>query len=542
MNKMEYRVGQVVQGIVTGIKPYGAFVKIDDRYDGMIHISEISSDFVRDVHYFVKLGEKIVVKIIDINPENNHLTLSLKAVQPSRRTRKVSFRSRWMKDEEGFAVLEEALPKWIEKESIKMKLDYSRALLTEDLKVYQDQVNEIHETIMNKTCKGNDYIGWVEWPYTYDKEEFDRIKEAAAEIRENADVLLVCGIGGSYLGARSAIEMMKGLYPDDKPEIIYTGNGLSSTYLMQVLKHIEGKSVYCNVISKSGTTTETAVAFRIFEQYIVEHFGVEESKKRIIATTDKARGTLKELADTKGYRTFVIPDDIGGRYSVFTAVGLLPIAAAGIDIDELMKGCQKAYEDFKNPDLDTNMAYQDAVIRRILEKQGKSNEILVTYEPSMTMIAEWWKQLFGESEGKEGKGIYPASVTFTTDLHSMGQFIQEGKKTFYETVVTLEEPMLDMNFPADEANLDHMNYLAGKNLDWINKMACRGTVDAHVDTGNVPNVLISLKDNSAFSYGYMIYFFFRACAMTVLMLDVNPFNQPGVEVYKKNMFKLLGKI
>ena len=299
MNKMEYRVGQVVQGIVTGIKPYGAFVKIDDRYDGMIHISEISSDFVRDVHYFVKLGEKIVVKIIDINPENNHLTLSLKAVQPSRRTRKVSFRSRWMKDEEGFAVLEEALPKWIEKESIKMKLDYSRALLTEDLKVYQDQVNEIHETIMNKTCKGNDYIGWVEWPYTYDKEEFDRIKEAAAEIRENADVLLVCGIGGSYLGARSAIEMMKGLYPDDKPEIIYTGNGLSSTYLMQVLKHIEGKSVYCNVISKSGTTTETAVAFRIFEQYIVEHFGVEESKKRIIATTDKARGTLKELADTK---------------------------------------------------------------------------------------------------------------------------------------------------------------------------------------------------------------------------------------------------
>ncbi|MBE6125393.1 MAG: glucose-6-phosphate isomerase [Erysipelotrichaceae bacterium] len=542
MNKMEYRVGQVVQGIVTGIKPYGAFVKIDDRYDGMIHISEISSDFVRDVHYFVKLGEKIVVKIIDINPENNHLTLSLKAVQPSRRTRKVSFRSRWQKDEEGFAVLEEALPKWIEKENMKMKLDYSRALLNEDLKVYQDQVNQIHESIMNKTCKGNDFIGWVEWPYNYDKEEFERIKEAAAEIRENADVLLVCGIGGSYLGARSAIEMMKGLYPDDKPEIIYTGNGLSSTYLMQILKHIEGKSVYCNVISKSGTTTETAVAFRIFEQYIVERYGVEESRKRILATTDKARGTLKELADTKGYRTFVIPDDIGGRYSVFTAVGLLPIAAAGINIDELMKGCQKAYEDFRNPDLDSNIAYQYAVIRRILEKQGKSNEILVTYEPSMTMIAEWWKQLFGESEGKEGKGIYPASVTFTTDLHSMGQFIQEGKKTFYETVVTLDEPMLDMNFPADDANLDHMNYLAGKNLDWINKMACRGTVDAHVDTGNVPNVLISLKDNSAFSYGYMIYFFFRACAMTVLMLDVNPFNQPGVEVYKKNMFKLLGKI
>ena len=423
-----------------------------------------------------------------------------------------------------------------------MKLDYSRALLEHDLKDYQNDVNRIHASLMDKTCKGNDFIGWINWPFDYDREEFGRIKEAAAEIREKADVLLVCGIGGSYLGARSAIEMLNGMYPDDKVEIIYTGNGLSSTYLTQVLKHIEGKSVYCNVISKSGTTTETAVAFRIFEQYIVEHFGLEESKKRIIATTDKARGTLKNLADTKGYRTFVIPDDIGGRFSVFTAVGLLPIAVSGADIDEIMKGCQKAYEDFKDPSLDTNIAYQYAVIRRILEAQGKSTEILVTYEPQMTMIAEWWKQLFGESEGKEGKGIYPASVTFTTDLHSMGQFIQEGKKLFYETVLTVEKPQADMIFPADKDNLDNMNYLAGKNLDWINKMACRGTVDAHVDTGKVPNVLISLEDNSAFTYGYMIYFFFRACAMTVLLLDVNPFNQPGVEVYKKNMFKLLGKI
>ncbi|MBR2746199.1 MAG: glucose-6-phosphate isomerase [Erysipelotrichaceae bacterium] len=423
-----------------------------------------------------------------------------------------------------------------------MKLDYSRALLKEDVKNYQEEVSKIHESLMNGTCKGNDYIGWIRWPYDYDKEEFERIKDAAREIRENADVLLVCGIGGSYLGARSAIEMMNGLYPDDKVEIIYTGNTLSSTYISQVLKHIEGKSVYCNVISKSGTTTETAVAFRLFEQFIVEKYGVEESKKRILATTDKARGTLKELADAKGYRTFVIPDDIGGRYSVFTAVGLLPIAASGIDIDELMKGCQKAYEDFKDPDLDKNIAYQYAVVRRIMEKQGKCVERLVTYEPQMTMIAEWWKQLFGESEGKEGKGLFPASVTFTTDLHSMGQFIQEGTKLLFETLLTVENPQEDMIFPADKDNLDHMNYLAGKNIDWINKMACQGTIAAHVDTGNVPNVVLSMKDNSAYSYGYMIYFFFRACAVSVLMLDVNPFNQPGVEVYKKNMFKLLGKI
>ena len=409
-----------------------------------------------------------------------------------------------------------------------MKLDYSKALLKEDVLSYQERVNEVHQSIFDGTCAGNDFIGWVRWPFDYDKEEFARIKEVGREIHENADVLLVCGIGGSYLGARSAIEMMKGLYPGDKPEIIYTGNGLSSTYLNQILKHIEGKSVYLNVISKSGTTTETSVAFRIFEQYIEKKYGREEARKRIIATTDKARGTLKNLADRKGYREFVIPDDIGGRYSVFTAVGLIPIAAAGIDIDELMSGCRQAYEDFQDPDLKKNIAYQYAVIRRIKENEGKNVELFVTYEPSMTMIAEWWKQLFGESEGKEGKGIFPASVTFTTDLHSMGQFIQEGTKCLYETVLTLDNPMSDIVFPADPDNLDNMNYLSGKSVDWVNKMACQGTIAAHVDTGKVGNILVSLPDNGPFSYGYMIYFFFRACAMSVLLLGVNPFNQPGV--------------
>ena len=423
-----------------------------------------------------------------------------------------------------------------------IKLDYSNATLNEKIEDYQPQVDKIHQQLLNKSCLGNDFIGWMDWPLDYDKEEFARIKEAAREIREKADVLLVCGIGGSYLGARSAIEMMKGLYPDDKPEIIFSGNTVSSTYLAQTLKHLEGKSVYLNVISKSGTTTETAVAFRIYQQYIIDKYGEEEAKRRILATTDKARGTLKNLADQKGYRTFVIPDDIGGRYSVFTAVGLLPIAAAGLDIDQLMAGCQKAREDFASSDLNSNVAYKYAVLRRILQNQGKDVEFFVSYEPSMTMVAEWWKQLFGESEGKEGKGILPASVTFTTDLHSMGQFIQEGTKNFFETTLMIDKPMLDLTFPDDKENLDNMNYLAGKSVDWVNKMAFQGTVDAHYNTGNNPNLILHLPDNSEFSYGYMIYFFFRACAMTVLLLDVNPFNQPGVEVYKKNMFKLLGKI
>lgn len=422
-----------------------------------------------------------------------------------------------------------------------MKLDLSQALLREDLSIWQQKVNDIHQSLLDGTCKGNDFIGWYRWPFDYDRNEFTEIKRVGAEIRHDGDVLLVCGIGGSYLGARSAIEMMKGLYPDDKLEIIYTGNSLSSTYLQQILHHIEGKSVYLNVISKSGTTTETAVAFRIFEQYMYDHYTKDEAQRRIIATTDKAKGTLKELAGKRGYRTFVIPDDIGGRYSVFTAVGLLPIAAAGIDIDELMRGCQKAFNDLADPNLKTNIAYSYAVVRRLLEKQGKDVELLVTYEPSMTMIAEWWKQLFGESEGKEGKGIFPGSVTFTTDLHSMGQFIQEGSKHLFETILAVKKPANDLIFPEDKDNLDHMNYLAGKSVDWVNKMACQGTIDAHVNTGTVPNIILTLDDTSAFSYGYMIYFFFRACAMSVLLLDVNPFNQPGVEVYKKNMFKLLGK-
>ena len=419
-------------------------------------------------------------------------------------------------------------------------LDLNHAFLKEDVKAYQDQVRAIDEALQNGTCKGNDFIGWLNWANNYDKEEFSRIKEVAAKVRENTEVFVVCGIGGSYLGARAAIEMMNGLYGDKKPEIIYMGNTFSSTYISQVMNYIKDKEVTVNVISKSGTTTETALAFRILKQFMEEKYG-EDAKNRIIATTDKARGTLKALADKEGYETFVIPDDIGGRFSVITPVGLLPIAVAGIDIDALMKGLHDGMGEYGDADLEKNAAYQYAVARRILQNQGYDVELLVNYEPQMQMVAEWWKQLFGESEGKDGKGILPDSVCFSTDLHSLGQFVQEGKKVLFETNLYVETPMIDLTFPNDEANEDGMNYLAGKSVDWANKMAAKGTLQAHEETGGVPNILLTMPGMTSYDFGNMCMFFFKAIAMTTLMNDSNPFNQPGVEVYKKNMFKLLGK-
>lgn len=419
-------------------------------------------------------------------------------------------------------------------------LDLNHAFLKEDVKAYQNQVRVIDEALQNGTCKGNDFIGWLNWANNYDKEEFSRIKEVAAKVRENTEVFVVCGIGGSYLGARAAIEMMNGLYGDNKPEIIYMGNTFSSTYISQVMNYIKDKEVTVNVISKSGTTTETALAFRILKQFMEEKYG-EDAKNRIIATTDKARGTLKALADKEGYETFVIPDDIGGRFSVITPVGLLPIAVAGIDIDALMKGLHDGMGEYGDAALEKNPAYRYAVARRILQNQGYDVELLVNYEPQMQMVAEWWKQLFGESEGKDGKGILPDSVCFSTDLHSLGQFVQEGKKVLFETNLYVDTPMIDLTFPNDEANEDGMNYLAGKSVDWANKMAAKGTLQAHEETGGVPNILLTMPGMTSYDFGNMCMFFFKAIAMTTLMNDSNPFNQPGVEVYKKNMFKLLGK-
>lgn len=422
-----------------------------------------------------------------------------------------------------------------------LKLDLSYAKLDEDLSSYQEKVSEAHKWLHEKTGKGNDYVGWVEWPNTYDKEEFDRIIKLSEKLKGKFDVLLVCGIGGSYLGARAANEMIRGLYPESGPEVIFVGNTFSNTYISQVLKHIEGKDVVLNVISKSGTTTETSISFRIFKQYIEKKYGKEEAKDRIIATTDKHKGTLKELADKEGYEEFVVPDDIGGRYSVFTAVGLLPLALAGVDIKALMEGAKEAYNDFSKESIEENDAYKYAVARRILNKKGYISEMLVTYNLQLTSIAEWWKQLFGESEGKDGYGILPTSACFSTDLHSLGQFIQEGNKCLYETLLLVDNMPEDIVFPSDEENLDGMNYLAGKNVSWVNKMAQEGTLSAHTEEGNVPNIVIHLDDNSAKAFGYMIYFFFKACGISCYLLGINPFNQPGVEVYKKKMFKLLGK-
>ena len=421
-----------------------------------------------------------------------------------------------------------------------IKLDLSNSKLGDDLSKYEEEVKKIHKVLHEKTGAGSDYLGWLDWPLNYDKDEFKRILALKERMQGKYDVVLVCGIGGSYLGARAALEMIKGLYPEDGIEVIFIGNTFSHTYLSQVLNHIKDKEVVLNVISKSGTTTETSVSFRIFEQFMEEKYGAE-AKNRIFATTDKARGTLKALADKKGYETFVIPDDIGGRYSVFTAVGLLPLALANVDIEDLMKGSLKAYEDYNNDDLNTNDAYKYAVARRVLDDKGYSTEYFVTYHLQLTMVAEWWKQLFGESEGKDLKGILPTSACFSTDLHSLGQFIQEGKKTEYETILYIDEMPQDIVFPEDKENLDNMNYLAGKKVSWVNEMAFKGTLSAHSEEGNNPNMVIHLKDNSAYSFGYMIYFFFLACGMSCYLLGINPFNQPGVEVYKKKMFALLGK-
>ena len=401
-----------------------------------------------------------------------------------------------------------------------------------------------HGLLVNQNGQGNDFHGWVNLPVDYDKDEFQRIKAASEKIIKNSDILVVIGIGGSYLGARAAIEFVKSpLYNNLKkntPDIYFAGNNISPTALTELLSICEGKDISVNVISKSGTTTEPAIAFRVFKSLLVNKYGEEGAKERIFVTTDKAKGTLKKFSDEAGYETFVVPDDVGGRYSVLTAVGLLPIACAGIDIDALMLGAQNARADFASDNLDSNLALRYAAIRNILLRKGKNSEILVGYEPYMLMFNEWWKQLFGESSGKDGKGIFPNSVIFSTDLHSLGQYIQEGQRNLFETVISIKNPGAEFVIPDDPANVDGLNFIAGCQLDFVNKTAMTATLLAHND-GGVPNLLIEVEDRSAKSLGYMIYFFEFACAMSGYLLGVNPFDQPGVEAYKKNMFALLGK-
>ena len=416
-----------------------------------------------------------------------------------------------------------------------------------ELKQIKPYVELANEVLTSKSGAGNDFLGWVDLPENYDKDEFARIKKAAEKIKNDSEVLVVIGIGGSYLGAKAAIEFLSHSFynnlPKDKrktPEIYFAGTNMSGVYLQHLIEVVGDRDFSVNVISKSGTTTEPAIAFRVFKKMLEEKYGKEEAAKRIYATTDKAKGALKTLATAEGYETFVVPDNVGGRFSVLTAVGLLPIAAAGINIDDLMAGAKDAMNDFSNKNMDENQALQYAAVRNILHRKGKDLELMVNYEPRVHYLAEWWKQLFGESEGKDGKGLYPTSADFSADLHSLGQYIQEGKRLFFETVVSIGKPEVEFIIESDKDNLDGLNFIAGKTLDYVNKKATDGVILAHVD-GNVPNLGVNIPEATPYHLGYTFYFFEKACGVSGYLLGVNPFDQPGVEAYKKNMFALLGK-
>ncbi|MCI2804163.1 glucose-6-phosphate isomerase [Staphylococcus pettenkoferi] len=426
-----------------------------------------------------------------------------------------------------------------------IQLDYGKTLEffgEHELEQQKDNVKAIHQTIHNGSGAGSDFLGWLDLPVDYDKEEFKRIIEVAKRVKGHSDVFVVIGIGGSYLGARAAIEMLTSSFRNSTefPEIVFVGNHLSSSYTHELIQYLDGKDFSVNVISKSGTTTEPAVSFRLFKQLLEDKYGKDEAKERIFATTDKEKGALKQLATNEGYETFVVPDDVGGRYSVLTAVGLLPIAVAGIDVEAMMQGAAKAREELSSDELENNIAYQYATIRNILYTKGYTTEMLINYEPSLSYFNEWWKQLYGESEGKDYKGIYPSSANYTTDLHSLGQYVQEGRRFLFETVLKVDTPKHDIKIEEAPDDLDGLNYLAGKTMDEVNTKAFEGTLLAHTD-GGVPNLVVRVPRLDAETFGYLVYFFELACAMSGYQLGVNPFNQPGVEAYKQNMFALLGK-
>ena len=428
--------------------------------------------------------------------------------------------------------------------NIKVNLE-NTGLEKKELMKYNEKVEQAHDELHNVADKEDEFVGWLHLPTNYNKDEFERIKKAAEKIKKDSEVFVVIGIGGSYLGARAVIESLTNtfynLLPNKKtPQIFFVGNNLSPNYLSDLLECIGNKDISINVISKSGTTTEPAIAFRIFREFMESKYGIDEARKRIYVTTDKERGALKKLSNEEEYETFVIPDNIGGRYSVLTAVGLLPIAVAGINIDKLMYGAKTAEDKYNEKSVKYNECYQYAVARNILYNQEKTTEILVNYEPKMHYFTEWWKQLYGESEGKDKKGIFPAGATFTTDLHSLGQYIQDGRRNLFETIISINHPQTDIKIKKDADNIDGLNFVANKTMDYVNKKAMEGTIEAHV-SGGVPNILITLDKLDEENLGELIYFFELACGISGKILGVNPFNQPGVEAYKKNMFKLLGK-
>lgn len=421
---------------------------------------------------------------------------------------------------------------------IKLDIKDTKSFLKTNVYDLQDRVDTIHQMIHHKTGLGNDFLGWLELPFTYDKEELERIYQLKNKFNK-IDAIVVIGIGGSYLGSKAGYEFLKTPFKKEKPELIFAGHHLSANYLKHLLKYLNKKNYVINIISKSGTTTEPAVAFRMLKAHIENKYGVEEARQRIFATTDKKRGSLYQLAVNEGYERFVIEDSVGGRFSVLSAVGLLPFVFTGIDVEKMLQGAKDAMNDASNPDLKKNKAYLYAVTRYLLHQSGKDVEYLINYEPRLAFFAEWWKQLFGESEGKNGKGLLVHSASFTTDLHSLGQQIQDGKRIIFETVLNVKKTD-KLEIPYDQDDLDKLNYIAGKQLSYVNEQAFLGTKEAHID-GGVPNIVITIDKMDAYHFGYLVYFFEIACAMSAYLLDVNPFDQPGVEAYKKNMFRLLGK-
>ncbi len=543
---MKEKVGDILVGTVIRLYPRYAILLFESGRTGLLHISELSHNYVRNFTALVQVGNIYKVKVIAINEENDSMRVSVKQLNEEERHSNIQGN---VNDETrvSFDALKEKLPTWIENQlnsdrPAPITLNTDHLVNKIDILSYQDKVNEIDKMIEEGTGEGNDFLGWKDWPINYDKDEFEQIQKDAKYVRDNYDILVVCGIGGSYLGARAAIESLRGLSMKKKPEIIYLGQTLDADYIAETMEYLRNKKFAVNVISKSGTTTETAISFRLLKNLLEAKLGKEGARKAIFVTTDSEKGALLTLAKNEGYQRYDMPANIGGRYSVFTAVGLFPIAVAGIDIKLLMNGAKQAAIDLKDPSLEKNPAYQYAVIRHHLYKEcDKKVEFLITYSPYFVQIGEWWKQLYGESEGKEGKGLLPASLTFNTDLHSMGQFVQEGTKIFFETTIRCKRSHHPLSIQRDKDDLDGLNYLVGMDENEIQAKAFEGVIKAHENEGNNDNIVIEMNEMNPYYLGYLFYFFMKACAMSAYLNGVNPFNQPGVEIYKKNMFHLLGK-
>ena len=543
---MNYQVGELIEGTITRILPYGAMMVFEDETNGLLHISEIADSYIRNIYRYLHVGAIYLVKVINVDNDNNFLKVSLKKISIEERELNKKAVNERIKKYEDSTKLKELLPTWINIENHKeekhmFKLNLEHLIDKVDLASYQDKVTTIHKGIHSKSLEGNDFLGWLNYPETYDQKELEVIIEKAKWVRENFDCLVVCGIGGSYLGALAGINALRGIYPEDKFEIIFLGNTFSPTYVSQVMEKLKNKRFAINVISKSGTTTETSIAFRLVKQLLENKAGKENASKAIFATTDKAKGALKQESIKENYVTFTLPDDVGGRYSVFTAVGLFPIACANLDVRKILEGAKDAMNKFNNDKILENEAYQYAVVRDYMYRHNKQVEMFITYEPHLKEIAEWCKQLFGESEGKGHKGLLPGSANFSTDLHSLGQFIQDGSPVLFETIIYVKKPLKNISVPHDNEDFDGLNYIENKSLSYVNEKAFLGTLEAHEKDGKVNNLIIELDELNEYNLGYLFYFFMKTCAMSAYLLEVNPFNQPGVEIYKKNMFHLLGK-